>query len=149
MKRSTSIRPQRNLGKQTRSNGHRRLVFEGLESRDLLTAGLVVSTAIDELDGDHSPGDLSLREALALAAARPGDDVIEFDASLHGATITLDAALGQLEIDSNVVAQSDLDGALYLGQPGLIQVAIPNNARYDVIQGFLHQLEPPDTFYAK
>ena len=55
-----------------------------------------VSTAVDENDGDYSPGDLSLREALALAAELPGNDVIEFDSSLVGGAITLDATLGQV-----------------------------------------------------
>jgi len=67
-----------------------------------IDAPLIVSTTVDENDGDYSPGDLSLREALALAAGLPGDDVIEFHDSLVGGTILLDAGLGQLAIDSNV-----------------------------------------------
>ena len=70
-----------------------------------LTIPFTVSTLTDENDGDYSLGDLSLREALALAAAQAGDDVIQFDNSLAGGTITLDAGLGQLEIDSNVEIQ--------------------------------------------
>jgi len=65
-------------------------------------APLIVSTTVDENDGDYGPGDLSLREALTLAAGLPGDDVIEFHDSLIGGTILLDATLGQLVIDSNV-----------------------------------------------
>lgn len=45
------------------------------------------------------------RERNGLAAAQAGDDIIQFDSSLAGGTITLDATLGQLEIDSNVDVQ--------------------------------------------
>ena len=58
---------------------------------------LLVDTADDIVNGDYSPGDLSLREAIQFANGNAGEDVIEFDASLTGA-ITLDPALGQLEI---------------------------------------------------
>ena len=63
---------------------------------------LIVSTTVDEIDGEYGLGDLSLREALALAAGLPGDDVIEFHDSLIGGTILLDAALGELAIHSHV-----------------------------------------------
>lgn len=68
---------------------------------------LVVDTLADENNGDYSTGNLSLREALELAATRyyPGSDTIEFAPSLFAsgpATIRLDAALGQLNVDSDV-----------------------------------------------
>ncbi len=63
---------------------------------------LLVSTLVDELDTDYSAGDLSLREALLLAAGSTYGDTIQFDGWLAGGTITLDPSLGQLEIDSNV-----------------------------------------------
>ncbi len=66
---------------------------------------LIVSTNVDESDGNYSPGDLSLREALLLAAGAPGNDVIQFDNSLRDSTITLVPALRQLVIDSNVDIQ--------------------------------------------
>ena len=66
---------------------------------------LVVSTLVDENDGDYSPGDLSLREALAVAAATVGDDVITFDGALTGGTIALEVTLGHLVVDSNVDVQ--------------------------------------------
>ena len=50
---------------------------------------LVVSTTEDEEDGDFSQGDLSLREAIAIANEREGTDVITFDESLSGGTIAL------------------------------------------------------------
>ena len=61
---------------------------------------LVVTTLDDEDDGDHSPDDLSLREALGLLG--PGKDTILFATDLAGGTITLDADLGPLQITSNV-----------------------------------------------
>ncbi|MEM6777462.1 MAG: ELWxxDGT repeat protein, partial [Planctomycetota bacterium] len=42
---------------------------------------LIVSTLVDENDGDYSPGDLSLREAIALATAR-GISGVTFDPAL-------------------------------------------------------------------
>ena len=55
--------------------------IEPLETRMLLSADpgpFVVSTLLDETDGDFSSGNLSLREALDLAAEQAGDDVIRF-----------------------------------------------------------------------
>ncbi|WP_193213639.1 right-handed parallel beta-helix repeat-containing protein [Luteolibacter marinus] len=60
---------------------------------------LVVDTASDIDDGDFSPGNLSLREAIGLAN-ETGADVISFDPSLSGSTITLTG--GQLEISSSM-----------------------------------------------
>lgn len=62
--------------------------------------GIVVSTLTDESDGNYSAGDLSLREALLLAADgnHPGSDIIAFDESLLGGTITLNPSLGGLNI---------------------------------------------------
>ena len=53
------------------------------------TTDLVVSILEDELDGDFSAGDLSLREAIALANEQEGEDTITFDESLSGGTIAL------------------------------------------------------------
>ena len=60
-------------------SGSSRLRLEPLEPR-LLLSTFTVSTTLDEADGDHQPGDLSLREALVLAQSAPGDDAILFDA---------------------------------------------------------------------
>ena len=50
---------------------------------------LVVSTTEDEEDNNFSSGNLSLREAIAIANEREGTDVITFDESLSGGTIAL------------------------------------------------------------
>jgi ELWxxDGT repeat protein/predicted outer membrane repeat protein len=72
--------------------------------------------------GDYSPGDLSLREALALAIGLPGKDVIRFDNQLIGATITLDPTLGQLTVDSYV----DIQG---FGDPGQLTIRAEGTSR--------------------
>jgi|GEM_PF-1136547 len=76
---------------------------------------ILVSTLTDEDDGDHSLGDLSLREALGIAAANSGHDRIEFQQGLTGGTLTL--GLGELSVASDVtiaglgVDQLTLSGA--------------------------------------
>ncbi|HEY3394717.1 MAG TPA: choice-of-anchor Q domain-containing protein [Lacipirellulaceae bacterium] len=59
----------------------------GAHEAQLLT--LVVDSTADAEDGIHSPGNLTLREALAITNANPGPDLITFAAALSGATITL------------------------------------------------------------
>ncbi len=49
----------------------------------------IVSTLEDENDSDHNTGDLSLREAIALANQSEGEDTITFDSSLSGGAIDL------------------------------------------------------------
>ena len=63
----------------------RRLHGESLEDRHLL-AVITVDTLADEADGSISDGDISLRDAIALASA---GDTIDFDASLNGGALIL------------------------------------------------------------
>lgn len=65
-------------------------------------ASLIVTTLADEIDGDTTADDLSLREALLLAGLIPGSNIITFDTQLADGTITLASALGELELDSDV-----------------------------------------------
>lgn len=53
------------------------------------TDPILVDTLIDESDGDYSPGDLSLREAIELANEIAGGNQIEFAPGLSGGTISL------------------------------------------------------------
>ena len=64
---------------------------------------LVVSTLDDENDGNFSAGDLSLREAIALANEREGTDTITFDSNLSGGAIDFNESLERdLIIDDSV-----------------------------------------------
>ena len=76
----------------------------------------VVSTLADENDGDYRTGDFSLREALVAAKRNDSGvpDVITFDPSLNGGTITISPSLGRLVIDSNVEIRGPGKGLLTL-----------------------------------
>ena len=65
----------------------------------------VVSTLKDELDGDYSAGDLSLREAINLA---PDGSRIEFDPDLQGQIMSL--VMGRLLLLTDLVIDGDMDG---------------------------------------
>lgn len=83
-------------------------VFQGSELNGVLRDGepLIVTTAEDESDVIASGADLadlSLREALALAAMLPQRQTITFDASLHGETITLADLNGDGPTDSLLI----------------------------------------------
>lgn len=63
-------------------------------------ATLIVDSLNDEVDGDRSAGEFSLREAIALSNAVAGQDHIVFAESLSGETITL--SMGELQITESV-----------------------------------------------
>ncbi|MEK7950287.1 choice-of-anchor Q domain-containing protein [Luteolibacter soli] len=86
---------------------------------------IVVTTLADENDLDPPSGaGLSLREALGIAAARPGPDRIVFAAALSGATISLSQATG-LNVSSECeIDGSDLPGGLTLNLAGNRQLRI-------------------------
>src|SRR5262245_66127146 len=71
----------------------RRLRIEPLEERQLLS--ITVNTLVDEADGSIVDGDISLRDAIALA---PAGETIDF--SVTG-TVNL-TSLGHLTIDKNL-----------------------------------------------
>ena len=73
----------------------------------------VVDTTEDESDGNFSPGDLSLREAIELTNATAGADTITF-AGLAGSTITLTLGAFEITDDLELVGQQitlDANGA--------------------------------------
>ena len=74
-----------------------------------MTQEFIVSTLNDENDGDFSTGDLSLREAIALANEQEGVDTITFDSSLNGGTITLikDQSTGRPELANTPLSITD------------------------------------------
>ena len=60
---------------------------------------LIVDTLVDEFDGNHSAGDLSLREALSLANGSSGANTITFAAALtSGGPATILLTRGELAI---------------------------------------------------
>ncbi len=113
-------------------------------------AVLVVDTNVDEFDGDFSRGDLSLREAIALANIDPGTaDIIRFDATVFtggpASVIRLDAGLGTLEITGDVTIDGstatdvlitgdtagndlDADGGLAANTTGITNVVLTQGA---------------------
>ena len=80
----------------------RRLHSEPLEDRHLL-AVITVDTLTDEADGSVIDGDISLRDAIAVAMA---GDTIDFDAALDGGTILL--TLGELVITRSMTIDASL-----------------------------------------
>jgi hypothetical protein len=85
---------------------HRRLRIEPLEDRRLLS--ITVTTLVDEADGSIVDGDISLRDAIALA---PAGETIDFDPSLFNSgpfPKTLELTIGptnstkHLTIDKNL-----------------------------------------------
>jgi hypothetical protein len=79
----------------------RRELFEPLEERRLLATFVVDNLSIDdEIDGNTSAGNMSLREAVQLANANPGHDTIVFDSGFD--TRTIELSLGELTITENL-----------------------------------------------
>ena len=96
-----------------RARKTQRLNFEALEKRQLL-ATFSVSTHVDELfDGgtlaeETNDGDgLSLREAIGLANTDSAMDLVEFDVSLSGSTISL--ASPRMTISEDLTIDGDID----------------------------------------
>ena len=92
---SSSEFDQRGLPFSRFSN--RRIDIGAFESQ---TLSLEVDNASDMVDGDYGDNEFTLREAIELANANPGDDTITFDSSISDSTITLDGS--ELEITDSV-----------------------------------------------
>ena len=73
------------------------------------STALVVDILGDEDDGNHAAGDLSLREAIAIAQTTGQD--IRFDPALTGGVLRLDSALGSLSITTgSFTIDGNIDG---------------------------------------
>ncbi|HFC11964.1 MAG TPA: hypothetical protein ENJ56_03895, partial [Anaerolineae bacterium] len=68
-------------------------------------ATIVVSTLVDESDGDFSSGDNSFREAVEQAV---NGDTITFDPTLSGSTIVMDGALATLKVEASITISGNV-----------------------------------------
>ncbi|MEL7038204.1 MAG: Ig-like domain-containing protein [Cyanobacteria bacterium J06592_8] len=72
---------------------------------NILANSLIVDTIVDEIDGDLSLGDVSLREAIAFTN---DGGTVTFANSIINQTITL--TLGELVVDKSLTIDADIDG---------------------------------------
>ena len=70
-----------------------RIDIGAFERQSLSQSSFMVDFDFDEINGDYSAGDLSLREAVSLANGSVGADVIAFSSALAGHTILLSSAI--------------------------------------------------------
>ncbi len=95
---------QKNRNRRSRRNSYRRsLRIESLEDKRMLS--ITVDTFVDELDGSITDGDISLRDAIGQAIA---GDVIEFDQSLNGQTISLLQNLEDIDITKTLTIDASM-----------------------------------------
>ena len=79
--------------------GGARIDIGAYELQTLAASFFIVDTLVDELDGNYSAGDVSLREAVSAANGSPGADTISFAAALtSGGPATIVLTKGQMEI---------------------------------------------------
>lgn len=75
--------------------------FAGIPSQ-----GLIVDTLEDTIDGNFSPGDLSLREAALIANGNPGANTITFSTTLSGSTLLLSGS--EIEFTDGVTVDASM-----------------------------------------
>ena len=73
--------------------GNETVTSFGTQDFFFIETDLVVDQAADESDGNFLPGDLSLREAVEQANALTGPNVIRFNSSLNGTTLSINSGL--------------------------------------------------------
>ncbi len=115
--------------KRNRKRSSRPLSFEALESRRVLRT-LTVDLTTDEFDGNTSPGDFSLREAIFFATRGNGPDVY-FAPSLSGKTIQL---TDELVIEGSV--------ALHGLGANKLTIAAADNHRHFTVTGEAYRAAP-------
>jgi predicted outer membrane repeat protein len=93
--------------RRQRNQSGRRLWMESLEDRRVLA--ITVDNPLDELDADRSPGDTSLREAIA--DANLAGETINFNPTImNGVTISLlhGPGFGEIEIDKALTIDASM-----------------------------------------
>ena len=102
------------------------------ELQTIVPGDLVVSTVLDESDGDLSPGDLSLREAIGLANASAAAETIMFDPILFAAPQTIYLSLGELDITNSLSLTGIRQGVLTIDAQEASRVIDISAAAVDV-----------------
>jgi hypothetical protein len=100
---------KRKLVPTNSAHSHRRLGFESLEKRQMLS--VTVDTLVDEADGSILDGDVSLRDAIANA---PAGETIDFSV-----TGTINLTLGQLVIFKDLTIAGPGASSLTIDASGL------------------------------
>jgi hypothetical protein len=75
----------------------------GAYEMQTLSGPFLVDNTDDELDGNFSPGDLSLREAIELANRTPGKDEVRFDLQLFNTPQIIALKMGSLEVTDSMI----------------------------------------------
>ncbi len=83
--------------------GGARIDIGAFERQSVAGLNLVVDTVVDEVDGDYSAGNLSLREAVAIASFGAG--TITFDDAVFATPQTILLSLGEIEINDAVTIE--------------------------------------------
>jgi CSLREA domain-containing protein len=105
-----------------------RIDIGAYERQTVSAADLVVDTLTDEDDGDYSPGDRSLREAIDAASGSIGAETISFAASLtSGGPAVLLLTQGELLIDSPMTISGPGADQLALDASGNDPTPLVNN----------------------
>lgn len=132
----------KNLATDGRGQGFMRTVGDGTDignyevqhsNSEAILSELIVSTLKDENDGDFSAGNLSLREAIALANEREGIDTITFDESLTG----------EINLSGEYLVQESL---VIQGRGSKIAIDVGDR---DVITGISYSAVDDDNYSAK
>ncbi len=102
------------------------------ELQTIVPGDLVVSTTLDESDGDYSAGDLSLREAISLANASASAQTITFDPILFASPQTIFLSLGDLDITNSMTLTGIRQGVLTIDAQQASRVIDISAAAVDV-----------------
>ncbi len=103
-------------------DGTARIDMGSYELQELDAANFIVSTTRDELDGDLSPGDVSLREAVMAANGSPGTDTITFDPTVFASAQTIQLTLGEMVMTEAVTIEGTGQNLLTVNADGISRI---------------------------